>query len=267
MFEREIEKLRKDPQRNPSELQGLAVKSILSASPMFLVLFIGVFFLLPLVIGFASQIDVAAAARLKAEGTHTQAIVHSNEAVSSGSSCSRLYYEFKSAEGLTYSGDSAVKENSPSCDLEKGDTVTVSYLAEDPTVSDIESRLAGVAPSLGFFLTLPLVFLVFLFMFAPTLVPDIKRALGHRKLYKNGRWAEGELIFVKEGKASFSPGVTVPSSKLIFKFTSSNEQTIEAECEVRNRWLTNHLQPGQKVNVVYSNSKPNKAFIVEAYIR
>jgi hypothetical protein len=201
---------------------------------------------------------------LSDEGVHTKATVHTTKVLTEGQMCTRLYYEFTLENGLKYTGDTAILIDSPVCELQKGDNVTVVYLPRDPTVNQVESSINSNRPPAEIFFVFPLFFLVF---FAPTLVPCAKRILAHRKLYKTGTWTEGELIYIKDGKKSFFPGDNSSPPKLYVEFKTTDGTVIEAIHSFENKWLANNLKPGQKLNVIYQPSKPKKAFTVECYIR
>jgi hypothetical protein len=260
MFNKQLSRLTKAPKRDVTQLKGLALNSTFSAMPVFIILFFGLFFFV--IVMSMSKIDKTF--ELVDKGVDTQATVHSIKTQDNRVGCGRLYYEFTTENGLKYVGDSTIPLNAIACELLKGDKVTVVYLPQTPSVSNIASNVDVNRPPIEVFLLMPLFFLL---VFSPGFFPGISRILKHRKLYKTGTWVQGNLIYIKEGKGQFIPGMSAPSATLYFEFCTADGTMVETQIVFKNTWLLNNLQSDQTLNVIYQPTKPTNAFVVEVYIR
>ncbi len=260
MFDREISQLSRQPNRNVCELKGLAIKNVFSLSLLLPVVAMIIFFAMFFLVEKSDDRHL-----LFEKGDHVRAVVYASKAIESESNaCARIYYEFKAKNGFKYSGDSRVDVNSNACHLKNGDSITVVYLPDHPTINEVESKVSGFSGLGRMFFLFPLFFLI---IFAPMLMPDLRKLLFHRRLYRTGIWSEGKIVYIKNGNQSFLDGYVNASAKLYFEFNLPDGRLVESVTEVRNEWLVNNLEYDQKINIIYNASRPRKAMVIECYIR
>jgi hypothetical protein len=174
-----------------------------------------------------------------------------------------ITFEFAPPGGPPYRNRISVCDASAYRDLKPGDPIPVQYLVADPSVNDIPGT--GEPPPFLFFLVFPI---VGLFVFVRICYPAISQLLRGRRIFKTGLLTRGTILFVKDQAVRWPsnfPGIG--ASTIFVTFTTRSGERIEARTSCSNRWLLQHLGPGAEVHVGYLSEKPEKAILLEAYIR
>src|SRR5262249_15592141 len=143
--------------------------------------------------------------------------------------------------------------------------VPVRFLVADPTISDIDGE-RGASPSFyAPFLLLPI---FFVFFFAPFLLPQLRRLVRDRRLFRHGRVVPAVVVFVQQRATASWPGWPGLGVREMFvSFQLPNGPEAEARVACHNEWLLNHLPPGAVVHIAYLPDNPRRGALLEAYLR
>lgn len=79
----------------------------------------------------------------------------------------------------------------------------------------------------------------------------------HRRLYREGRTAEGKVITKKDVPGYHS------GSRIVYRYMYEEE---EYEEEARTHWIVENLQAGDEVAVLLNPEKPSKSLLPALYV-
>ena len=258
MFEAEISRLPVNPPRDPALLPGLALNAAWLRRYSGILVIAGLMVLMPAVVFLNDP-----GARLELRGRRVEAVVTSvTESANPGSGvCRVVAYSFSISSGGEYRGSCRCARGSPYFEAKVGDHVPVRYLPSNPWSNELDGNNQG--PPIVLIAIIPLFFLG---AFSPLWWPFLKNWLHARKVFKNGRIAKGEIVFVKRASPSWPSYVAAPSD-LHIAFREPTGEMVEASAVCSNDWLLSHLPPGAEVNIAYMPDDPKKAVLLDEFIR
>jgi hypothetical protein len=260
MFETQLNQIPQNPPR-AELLPGLRMASVLPKSALLLPFFFLAFFaVIPL-----SVLHSDPAMRLALGPTKTSqgAVVSATNTACRGAAARRLVYAFSAEQGGEFRGSATLCEGALYYTATVGDSVQVQYLAADPAVNTLRG-MPNNAPPLAMFLVMPLFLLAFIFSL---FLPQVRELLKARTLFRRGRLASGEVLFVKKRASSYRMGWPGNASYEVFiEYESANGRR-EAAAWCANEWLVNQLAPGAKVHIACSEDEPGKVALLEAFLR
>jgi hypothetical protein len=141
----------------------------------------------------------------------------------------------------------------------------VQYVAGNPSINAMRGGARNDAPPVALFLLMPIFILA---MFSPMFVPQVRELLRARRLYGTGQLAIGTVIFVKKRVTASWPGWPGNSAAEVFiEYQATGGQKREAVAWCPNDWVVYNLAPSAKVHVAYSDDKPSRVALLEAYLR
>jgi hypothetical protein len=264
MFDDQFAQLPPNPPRRPATLPGLRFAAAVSRSALVLPLvFVCFFTLIPLSIAISDP-----AMRLALSPTRTvQGRVLSAASVSAcrGSSAHRVTYTFSLESGRALRGVATLCEESPYYSVGEGDSIEVQYVAGNPSINSMQGGTRNDSPPVALFLLMPVFILA---MFWPMFWPQVRELLRARRLYRKGQIALGTVIFVKKRVTASWPGWPGNSAAEIFiEFQPTGGVKREAVAWCPNDWIVYNLAPGAEVHLAYTDDKPNRVALLEAFLR
>ena len=264
MFEDQFAQVPSNPPRRPEILPGLRFASAVSRSALLLPLvFVGFFTLIPFSIAVSDP-----AMRLALGPTRTtqgRVLSTANISACRGSNARRVTFAFSPEPGREVRGAATLCEESPYYSIGVGDSIEVKFASGNPSVNALQGGARNDAPPVALFLLMPAFILA---IFAPMFVPQIRELLRARRYFRTGQLATGTVIFVKKRITATWPGwpgSTAAEVFVEFRPTAGEKREVVAWCP--NEWLVYNLTPGAKVHVAYSDSKPDRAALLEAFLR
>jgi hypothetical protein len=261
MFEAQLNQIPQNPPR-AELLPGLRIASVLPRAALLLPFFFFIIFFATVPL---SVMHSDPATRLAWGPTKTSqgAVVSSTDTACRGSTARRLIYSFAADHGGEFRGSATLCEGALYYTAQVGDSVQVQYLTSDPTVNVLRGT-PNNSPPLAIFMLMPLFLLaIILSMF----LPQVRELLKARALFKRGRLASGEVLFVKKRASSYRTYWPGAASYEVFIEYQSGNGCREAVAWCANDWLVNQLPPGAKVHIAYSEDEPGKAALLEAFLR
>ncbi|MGO9330669.1 MAG: hypothetical protein ACLQJ0_21505 [Steroidobacteraceae bacterium] len=264
MFEEEFAKLPIESPRRMDSLPGLRLRGAIPKWALILPLFfISFFAFIPL-----SIMNSDPAMRLAmgpTESAQGRVVSNTNAGTCQGGAWHRVTYSFSSASGGQYRGTATLCAESPYYSVKEGDIIAVEFLSSNPTVNSLPGNGRNQAPPLAFFLIMPVFFLV---IFGSLFWPQVGNVLRARRLFRNGRLATGQVIFVKKRLTSIWPGMPGSNASDVYiEFKSAGDGKREVVASCQNDWLINQLAPGALVHIAYSDDKTEKVALLDAYLR
>lgn len=252
------------PPRSFSLLPGLKYSTILDKSMIFpiilIALIIGIF---PIVmfLSIDKNFRLPFVHMEKADGNVTEIVDNSK--------CDRqsvsIHYQFLTNENRTYYGKYFSCKGNLYSSLRVGDSLPIVYDPKDPSFNGIEGELGKNDPPLFIFIFFPLIFLL---VFAPMIMPNIKQIKDARSIFKKGLITKGEIIFIRRKKhTNMFNFKFLTSMEIFFRFGTANGDTLESKVTNDNDWLANKLEIGSSVTVAYMEKKPQKNIILDFYYR
>lgn len=253
------------PPRSVSLLPGLKYSIVLNKpmifSIIFFVLMIGIFPVI-MILSVEEGFLLPFIHMEKTEGSITKIIDNSKcdrESIS-------IHYRFLTNQNRIYYGEYIFYRSNLYSSLKIGDNLPVIYNPRDPSFNGIEGEMGkDSSPILIFILFL----LIFLFIFSSVLMPNIKQIKAARSVFKNGIITKGEIIFIRRKKPTniFDATKRLANMEVFFLFCTENGERLESKITTDNDWLSNKLEIGSSVSVVYMERKPQKNIILEFYYR
>jgi len=200
---------------------------------------------------------------------HTETIeakvLHVAKEGSCKGSCADVTYGFSPLGGPEYRATRSVCPRSAYFTVRPGEPIPVKYLVSDPSVNAVAGE-TGTNP--GFyagFLLFPVFAIVF---FVPLFLPQLRRVLRDRSLFRKGRIARGTVLFVKQSAGWTWPGWPGSSASEVFiQYQLPSGAPAEAIASCQSDWLLRQLAPGISVHIAYLPSQPSRAVLLDAYIR
>jgi len=264
MFEEEFAKLAVEPPRRLDSLPGLRLKGSIPRVAVFLPLFfVAMFAIMPL-----SLMHSDPAMRLAMGPTELaqgRVIANTNASACRGDSSHHVTYSFSVPSGREYRGGTNLCEQSPYYSANAGEAIEVRYLNSDPTLNTVASERQPEPPPFLFFFFMPFFFLA---IFGAMFWPPIRELLRARRLFRKGRLATGQVVFVKKRSMGFWPGMPFNSaSEVYIAFSAPGEARREGVASCQNDWLVNQFAPGTDVHIAFSEDKAARIVLLEAYMR
>jgi hypothetical protein len=263
MFEDEFAKWPVEAPRRVESLPGLRLSaSISKAAIIFPLFFISFFVMIPLSIMHGDP-----AMRLATgptEAAQGRVLSTTRDSACRGEASHHVTYAFSIPSGREYRGGATLCEQSPYYSVKTGEPIEVQYLKSEPTLNALPGE-GQQAPPLVLFLLMPFFFLAIV---ASLYWPPVREVLRARRLFRSGRLAVAQVVFVKKRAASFWPGMPFTSASEVYvRFRTLVDANREGVAFCRNDWLLNQLVPGTTVHVAYSDDEPAKIALLDAYLR
>lgn len=262
MFDSQLNKIKKNPPRDVSRLQGLSYRGKNILPPT-----LGAITLLCiLLLAMWSLYGARQANRLSEHGELTLAIVSANKPARHGrkTNCSKISYKFRLSSGMTYSGSEHLPINDSDCYLRQGDLIAIVYLPEQPSVNTTQHRL-GKTPALVmvWLYSLAALFLI-------TNIPILRQlsvVFRHRKLFRIGIWVNAKVLRIKPSRLGLESRLSrLFPVKILVAYSTKQGKPVEAWVLSYQSWIFAKLTPGTEVNICYHPNHPGKAFLLESYL-
>jgi hypothetical protein len=261
MFEQQLTQFPQNPPRALHALPGLRVAAMVPKTALFLpLIFVRFFFSMPFSILHSNP-----GMRLSwGPSRNVSGVVVSVDAASCrGVAARRIIYSF-APTGHEFRGSAVQCAGALYYSVGAGDTVQIRYLASDPSVNALQGMPDNARP-VALFLVMPLFFLLLL---AQLFVPQLRELLLARRVLKHGRLATGSVVYVRKRSATSWPGWPGAGAYAVYvEFASPAGGRREAVAWCANEWLVNQLAPGAAVHVAYSDQKPARVALLEAFLR
>ncbi len=263
MFENQLNSIPSEPPRSAKLLPGLSLRSAISrGSLLFPLAFVVFFSMMPLI--FAFEDPNARLALGHVETVEAKVLDVARDATCKGS-CADVTYAFSPLGGPEYRATRSVCPRSAYFTIRPGETVPVKYLVSDPSFSAIAGETSTNPGFYAGFLMFPAFALVF---FVPLLLPQFRRVVRDRSLFRNGRITRGTVVFVKPSAGWTWPGWPGSSASEVFiQYQLPSGATAEASAQCQSDWLLRHIAPGTTVHIAYLPSRPSRAILLDAYVR
>jgi hypothetical protein len=158
-----------------------------------------------------------------------------------------------------------VSEVSPYYSAQPGDAIDVQFLVRDPSVNAPSGAKDPNAPPIALLFFFPLFVLVF---FLPMFLPLVRETWRARRLFAKGRVTTARVIFVKRRTAISWPGWQGNTGSEVFlEYQRVAGNRAEARAWCANDWILNRLAPDAIVHIAYREDVPERAALLEAYLR
>jgi hypothetical protein len=253
-----------EPPRRTTLLPGLRLGAIVSRSTLLLPL---AFFVLFAFIPFSIlQSDPKMRLALGTSGNASGRIVNVSEVRNSQQGPGhRIVYIFSVQPGRELRGASVVGEVSPYYSAQPGDAIDIQFLVRDPSVNAPSGMRDRNAPPIAFLFVFPLFVLMF---FVPMFLPLVREIWRARRLFAKGRVTTARVIFVKRRTSMRWPGWPGSTSSEVFlEYQRVAGDRAEALALCSNDWILNQLAPEAIVHIAYQEEVPERAALLDAYLR
>jgi len=264
MYDDLLDRLPASGPRDLSLLPGLQVGSLFSASrlapPLLLLL---VFMAVPVSILFT---DPQARMQLEPKGTAQGKVLSVADTRNCNDLAHREVYAFDAGAAGGFRGVARLCRSSPFFGVNAGDGVPVQYLASNPSVNRIAGASDPDAPPVFVFLFFPVIAIVVL---AASLGgPAMREVLRARALFRKGRLARGTIVFVRaRAQRQGYTRTGWAAFEVVIRYNLASGAGQEAVAWCANPWLLQQLPAGASVHIAYSERQPDRAALLEAFVR
>lgn len=252
------------PPRSISLLAGLKYSAIFDKSMIFPIIFIALIigiFPVVMLLSIEKSFRLPFVHMEKADGSVTEIVDNSK--------CDRrsisIHYQFLTNQNYTYYGKYVSCQGNLYSSLKVGGSLPIVYDPKDPSFNGIDGELGKNDPPLFMFIFFPLIFLL---IFTPLVIPNIKQIKDARSIFKKGVIAKGEIIFIRRKRPTNMFNLKLLTNmEVFFRFSTVNGETLESKVTTDNDWLSNKLEIGSSVTVAYMEKKPKKNIVLDFYYR
>jgi len=264
MFEEQFAQVPSHPPRPLDALPGLRFSKAISRSALLLPLvFVGFFILIPFSIAVSDPTMRLALGPTRTAQGKVLSVVNVSACRREGAH--RIAYAFSPEPGREVRGTATLCEESPYYSIGAGDSIEVEYATGNPAINAMRSGARDDSPPFFLIFLMPLFILA---MFSPMFVPQIRELLRARRLFRKGNLSVGTVVFVKRRTSAAWPGWPGNSSADVYvKYCPAGGESREATAWCPNDWLVYNLVPGATVHLAYTEGKPDRVALLEAFLR